>query len=54
MMSKTQWCVLLCLFWIYLLVGAFIFFFIESQEELKRFEAEREETQIIEGKLAYT
>lgn len=51
MMSKTQWFAVLCLFWIYLLVGAFIFFFIESQEELKRLTDEIEDREILEGRL---
>lgn len=51
MMSKKQWFVLLCLFTIYLLLGASIFFYVESEEETKKSVLELEERQIIEGKL---
>lgn len=49
MMSKKQWFVLLCLFTIYLLLGASIFFYVESEEEIKKSVLDLEERQIIEG-----
>ncbi|XP_074039309.1 open rectifier K[+] channel 1 isoform X2 [Leptinotarsa decemlineata] len=51
MMSKKQWFVLLCLFIIYLLLGASIFFYVESQEEIKRTTEDYHERQIIEEML---
>ncbi|CAH1159851.1 unnamed protein product [Phaedon cochleariae] len=51
MMSKKQWFVLLCLFILYLLLGASIFFYIESQEEIRRSISEAKERLIIEDLL---
>lgn len=51
MMSKKQWFVLLCLFIIYLLLGAIIFHEIEKDEEEKRIKDERKEKERIEGML---
>lgn len=53
MMSKKQWFVLLCIFWLYLLLGASIFFYVESQEELRKQFQDLEEKQIIGGKLNF-
>lgn len=50
-MSKKQWFVLLCLFIIYLLLGAIIFHEFEKDAEEKRLREEREEKVIIEGML---
>lgn len=51
MMSKKQWFVLLCIFWLYLLLGASIFFYVESQEELRKQFEDLEEKHIIGGEL---
>lgn len=51
MMSKKQWFVLLCIFWLYLLLGASIFFYVESQEELQKQFDDTEDRKIIAGKL---
>ncbi|XP_018560904.1 open rectifier potassium channel protein 1 [Anoplophora glabripennis] len=51
MMSKKQWFVLLCLFSIYLLLGASIFFYVESEEETRKGVVELEDKQIIEELL---
>ncbi|CAH1281167.1 unnamed protein product [Diabrotica balteata] len=51
MMSKTQWFVLLCLFILYLLLGASIFYYVESQEELIKFKSEVRERRRIEELL---
>lgn len=53
MMSKKQWFVLLCIFWLYLLLGASIFFYVESQEELRKQFQDLEEKQIIGGELFF-
>lgn len=49
MMSKKQWFVLLCIFWLYLLLGASIFFYVESQEEIRGQIEDLHEKQIIGG-----
>ncbi|XP_056648839.1 open rectifier potassium channel protein 1 isoform X1 [Diorhabda sublineata] len=51
MMSKKQWFVLLCLFILYLLLGASIFFYIESQEEVIKQKFDIRERQYIEELL---
>lgn len=51
MMSKKQWFVLLCLFILYLLLGASIFFYIESQEEVIKQKYDIRERQYIEELL---
>lgn len=51
MMSKKQWFVLLCLFVLYLLLGASIFYYIESQEEEIKHRNDVRERQYIEGLL---
>lgn len=48
-MSKTQWLVLLCLFIIYLLLGASLFYFIESEEEKQNNIRDKKEKEVIEG-----
>lgn len=50
MMSKKQWFVLLCVQFVYLLLGAAIFLDIESTEENIRREEEAEERREIAGK----
>lgn len=50
MMSKKQWFVLLCVQFVYLLLGAAIFLDIESTEEKIRREEEAEERKEIAGK----
>lgn len=54
MMSKKQWFVLFCLFVFYLLLGASIFFYVESYEEIKNSIADLEDKQIIEGECSTT
>ncbi|CAG9857311.1 unnamed protein product [Phyllotreta striolata] len=51
MMSKKQWFVLLCLFILYLLLGASIFYYIESQEERIQHAKESRERRYIEELL---
>lgn len=48
-MSKKQWFVLLCLFIVYLLLGAIVFHEIEKVEEKKRLKDERLEREQIQG-----
>ncbi|XP_060520773.1 open rectifier potassium channel protein 1 [Cylas formicarius] len=50
-MSKRQWFVLLCIFVLYLLVGASIFFYVESKEEFNKNRKERAEKKRLEGLL---
>ncbi|KAF7269126.1 hypothetical protein GWI33_017816 [Rhynchophorus ferrugineus] len=50
-MSKKQWFVVLCLFVLYLLAGAAIFFYVESQEEHKRAEIQTSEKKELETLL---
>ncbi|CAH0561130.1 unnamed protein product [Brassicogethes aeneus] len=52
-MSRKQWFLLLCLFSIYLLMGASIFYVIESKEEFLRMERENEERREIEGLIKH-
>lgn len=49
-MNKKQWFVLLCLFVVYLLLGAGIFYNDEYQQESIRLEKERTEKRKIEGR----
>lgn len=37
MLSTRQWCLVTCLFVVYLLFGTVVFYYIESNEEEKRF-----------------
>lgn len=48
-MSKKQWFVLLCLYVIYLLAGAAIFYYIEAKEEHNRAHEELEERKTLES-----
>lgn len=52
MMTKKRWFALLCVFWLYLLLGASIFFYVESQEELRGQFEDLQERQIIGGELS--
>ncbi|KAH1019588.1 hypothetical protein HUJ04_009382 [Dendroctonus ponderosae] len=47
-MSKKQWLVLLCLYGMYLLAGAAIFYYIEAKEEHKRASQDLEERKNLE------
>ncbi|KAK5643788.1 hypothetical protein RI129_007633 [Pyrocoelia pectoralis] len=47
MMNKKQWLVFLCVFVCYLLLGAFVFYFIESKEEGRRILEEDKKKQEI-------
>lgn len=48
-MSKKQWFVLLGLLIIYILLGACFFYTVETKEEARVREIEREERKVIEG-----
>lgn len=50
-MTKRQWMVLLMLFLTYLLLGASIFYHIESRLEIEKVEQTRNERIEINGKL---
>ncbi|XP_066141111.1 open rectifier potassium channel protein 1 isoform X2 [Euwallacea fornicatus] len=50
-MSKKQWLVLLCLYVMYLLAGAAIFYYVEAKEELKRANIEMKERKNLEIQL---
>lgn len=50
-MSKKQWFVLLCMYVVYLCLGASVFHEVESREEMKAQEEDRRERIEIEGKL---
>lgn len=49
-MSKKQWFVLLCMYIIYLLLGASVFHEVEKREELKALIETKRDRHEIEGK----